>query len=281
MPIEHISDTARWVAIYRALESDRPDAIFHDPYARRIAGERGQGIVDELPSKGQMAWAIVVRTALIDELVLAAVHQGADLILNLAAGLDTRPWRLTLPASLRWVDVDLPAILDHKTTTMAGIPAHCRYEAIRLDLTDIPRRQALFAQLGADTTRVLVITEGLLIYLPPDEVGALATDLHAQPTFRSWTFDLVGAGLLQMMKRRRGKGFSATSLFRFAPAEGTAFFRAFGWREAQFRSFWEESRRLNRQMRMSWVWKLVTRFQSRKRRQQMHRMSGVVLLQRE
>jgi O-methyltransferase involved in polyketide biosynthesis len=41
MPIENVSDTARWVAMYRALESDRPDAHFHDPYARLLAGERG------------------------------------------------------------------------------------------------------------------------------------------------------------------------------------------------------------------------------------------------
>ena len=47
-PIRDVSDTALWVAIYRAMESERADAIFHDPYARRLGGERGQAIVDAM-----------------------------------------------------------------------------------------------------------------------------------------------------------------------------------------------------------------------------------------
>ena len=46
--ITHVSDTARWVAIYRAMESERPDALFRDPYARRLAGPRGEQIVAEI-----------------------------------------------------------------------------------------------------------------------------------------------------------------------------------------------------------------------------------------
>ena len=48
MPIEHISDTARWVAVYRAMETARSDALFRDPFAERLAGERGQQIVREM-----------------------------------------------------------------------------------------------------------------------------------------------------------------------------------------------------------------------------------------
>ena len=43
--IRNVSDTARWVAFYRAMESERPDAVFRDPFARRLAGERGEAIV--------------------------------------------------------------------------------------------------------------------------------------------------------------------------------------------------------------------------------------------
>ncbi len=35
------SDTARWEAYFRARESERPDAPFHDPHAERPAGELG------------------------------------------------------------------------------------------------------------------------------------------------------------------------------------------------------------------------------------------------
>lgn len=40
-PVTGVSDTARWVAVYRAWESARPDALFHDPFAQRLAGDRG------------------------------------------------------------------------------------------------------------------------------------------------------------------------------------------------------------------------------------------------
>jgi hypothetical protein len=96
-PIRNVSDTALWVAIYRAMESERPDAIFRDPYARRLGGERGQAIVDAMPRGKVMSWPMVVRTAVMDEIVLRCVRQGAATVLNLAAGLDARPYRLDLP----------------------------------------------------------------------------------------------------------------------------------------------------------------------------------------
>jgi len=40
--IRNISDTARWVTIFRAEESERPDAVFHDRFARRLAGDLGE-----------------------------------------------------------------------------------------------------------------------------------------------------------------------------------------------------------------------------------------------
>src|SRR5256886_13643386 len=93
--IEHVSDTARWVALYRAMESERPDALFHDPYARRLAGERGEQILSAMPKGRTWAWPMIVRTAVMDELIMRTISRdGADAVINLAAGLDTRPYRL-------------------------------------------------------------------------------------------------------------------------------------------------------------------------------------------
>ncbi len=185
MAIENISDTARWVAVYRAMETARPDAIFRDPYADRLAGQRGHEILDAMPQGRAYAWPMIVRTAVFDEIILEAVKtRKADLVVNLAAGLDARPWRLPLPSSLHWVDVDLPGILNYKTETLKDETPACRYEAVTADLTDTAVRQALFSRLGAGSKRALVVTEGLLIYLTPEQVGALATDLHAQPSFQ-------------------------------------------------------------------------------------------------
>src|SRR5690349_1295576 len=108
-PITSVSDTARWVAIYRAMETERPDALCKDPYARRLAGAQGQAIVDHLPRGRRMAWPMIVRTAVMDEIILRTIALNkVDTVMNLAAGLDTRPYRLPLPADLHWVDVDLP-----------------------------------------------------------------------------------------------------------------------------------------------------------------------------
>jgi methyltransferase (TIGR00027 family) len=108
-----LPETANWVAFYRALESERPDAIFRDPFARELAGPRGEEIVDRMPHGRSYAWPMIVRTAVMDEIVLRLAGS-IDVVLNLAAGLDARPYRLALPPSLRWIDVDYPATLEYK-----------------------------------------------------------------------------------------------------------------------------------------------------------------------
>lgn len=98
MPIENVSDTARWVAVYRAMESARPEALFHDPFASGLAGDRGTEIVDGLKRGRSLATPMIVRTVVFDEIILDRVAKGADLVVNLAAGLDVRPWRMRLPS---------------------------------------------------------------------------------------------------------------------------------------------------------------------------------------
>jgi methyltransferase (TIGR00027 family) len=282
MAIDNVSDTARWVAVYRAMETARPDAIFRDPYAERLAGERGHQILAEMKHGKAYAWPMIVRTAIFDEIILDTVQRKQlDLVVNLAAGLDARPWRLPLPPALHWVDVDLPGILHYKTETLANEKPVCRYEAVTADLTDMAARQTLFARLGAGASRALILSEGLLIYLAPEHVAALATDLHAQPSFQEWLIDLASPQLLQRMSRTWGKNLKAAGApFQFAPAEGTDFFRPYGWREAQFRSNWDEANRLKRTMKGAWIWNLVGRLSPPKVREGFRRFSGFVLLER-
>jgi methyltransferase (TIGR00027 family) len=282
MAIEHISDTARWVAAYRAMESERPDAIFRDPFAKRLAGEKGDEIVRTMKNGRSMAWAMIVRTQVFDEIIMAEVaSDGIDLVLNLAAGLDARPWRLELPPSLRWVDVDLPEILRYKLETLGDAKAKCRYETVEADLIDATSRRALFSRIGAEATRVLVVTEGLLIYLSDAEVGALASDLHAEPSFARWVIDLASPRLLRMMMRTWGKAVaSGNAPFKFAPANGTNFFRDFGWEERAFYSTMEEAERLDREMKMMWFWKFLGRLYPERKREEFRRMSGIAVLER-
>ncbi len=282
MAIENVSDTARWVAVYRAMETARPDALFRDPFADRLAGSQGRAIVDEMKQGKALAWPMIVRTAVFDEIILDAVNQKkVDLVVNLAAGLDARPWRLPLPPSLRWVDVDLPGILNYKTGMLKDETPHCRYEAVTADLTDAEVRRALFARLGAGATRALIIAEGLLIYLQPEQVGALATELHAQAPFREWLIDLASPQLLKRMTRTWGKQVhEGGAPFLFAPAEDTAFFLPYGWREKEYRGLWDEALRLNRTMKGAKFWTFLGRFYPKKMRESFRRFSGLVLLER-
>ncbi len=67
----------------------------------------------------------VARTYAFDRLIDQALAEGVDLVVNLAAGLDARPYRMALPPSLRWVEVDLPEILDYKTDALASATPRC------------------------------------------------------------------------------------------------------------------------------------------------------------
>ena len=280
--IQHVSDTARWVALYRAMESDRPDALFRDPYARKLAGEQGERIVGSMRKGRAWAWPMIVRTAVIDELILRTIDQeGVDTVLNMAAGLDTRPYRLPLPASLTWIEVDFPDVIAYKTGQLADARPVCALQHVGVDLTDAARRRALFDQIGAAARRVLVVSEGLLIYLPPEQVAALGRDLASPASLRWWLIDLGSPRLLKMMEKTWGRAVAAGNApFRFAPAEGTQFFEPLGWREAEFRSMWDESLRLKRSMPFARVWNLVGKLYPKSKREEFRRMSGIVLLER-
>jgi methyltransferase (TIGR00027 family) len=277
--ISHVSDTARWVAVYRAMETDRPDALFRDPFARRLAGARGQAIVDGMPRGKAFAWPMIVRTALLDEIIMRVLREeGIDCVLNLACGLDARPWRMELPPALSWIDVDHPVMIDLKTSEMAKEPLKCRYEAVRQDLADAAGRRALFARVGSSAKKVLVLSEGLLVYLPEEAVKGLATDLAAQPSFRFWLTDLASPGLLRMMGRSWGKTVAkGNAPFVFGPADAPGFFAALGWKELEFRSMFHEGIRLKRTMRMAKFWVFVGSLFGAKKRAEMQRFSGVAL----
>ena len=279
--IAHISDTARWVALYRAMETERSDAHFRDPFARRLAGERGAAIARSMPAFRSGYWPMVVRTCMFDELILRAMQEGFDTVLNLAAGLDARPFRLPLPPATRWLDVDLSDILDYKRDVLAGERPVCDYRSEAVDLRDAAARRALFERVGRESRRTLVLSEGLLIYLSDAEVASLATDLHTPRSFRWWVIDIASPRLLQMLRRRWSKSLAqGQATLQFGPAEGPRFFEPYGWREIAFRSTWDEARRLRREMALAWLWRLLARLSPEEKRREFTRMSGIVLMER-
>jgi methyltransferase (TIGR00027 family) len=250
-PLGDVSDTARWVAYFRALESERRDALFQDCHARRLAGDRGKAIAEGLP-KGPLSWSLAVRTRVFDDLILEAVRGGeVQAVLNLAAGLDTRPYRLALPVNLRWVEVDLPGIIAWKNEALEQERPACSVERVPLDLADHGARKEVLTRLSAGDARVLVVTEGVLVYLDETEVRSLADDLRRAFPTGMWLLECMAPTILARQRRRWGKKLQAANAeHKFAPAEGLEFFRPHGWAPRVTKSLLDEAERLGREMRV-------------------------------
>lgn len=279
MGITHISDTARWVAIYRARETERPDALFRDPFARRLAGSRGEELVRRIEAKLQGDWPVIVRTAVMDEIILRLVAGGVRRVLNLAAGLDARPWRLPLPADVRWIDADLPGILDHKLRVLTGEPLHCYYKPARVDLADADLRLEFLGQLGAEAGDTLVITEGLLGYLDPDVVATLAGELHSMSGCTWWLTDIASPDLLAMAAKQHVRRDSSGAVLRFGPEGAPAWFARHGWREAEYYSTVHEGIRRERTPDLDDFWDHLPPARTPTRMERIWRFAGIVLLE--
>lgn len=280
--LRSVSDTALLVAYHRAIETQRPDALFKDEFAVKLSEARGAQIARSLLCSGTMVWSTVVRTVLIDDIVRRLVAGGVDTVVNLAAGLDARPYRLPLPASLSWIEIDLPDLVREKNEALAGETPACRLERIALDLTDVGKRRELFARLASGSQDALILSEGVLMYLSPAVVGELADDLHAQSSFRRWAIDLATPAVKQRVDRWWGRKLKrAQTHYQFAPAEGTKFFEPHGWREAEFHPMIDHGIRLNRTMRGLWIFKAMERVVPKltARMREKWRI-GVVLLER-
>jgi methyltransferase (TIGR00027 family) len=235
------------MAVYRARETERPDAHFRDPFAAALAGARGLEI-SRATSTSDRAWFFTTRTVLFDRIIAAEIARGVDLVINLAAGVDTRPYRMDLPASLQWVEIDLPSVFEYKTPILAAAQPRCRLERIPLDLADLEARRRVFTNLAARSTRALIVSEGLVVYLSEAEVGLLATDLAAVHSFERWALEFPSPALLQMMTAHTvGQVVrDAGAPFRFGPASGADFFRPYGWQPIAVESMLKAALQLGR-----------------------------------
>jgi methyltransferase (TIGR00027 family) len=240
--IKDIADTAFFVAAQRAIETERHDAYFQDPLAEVLAGERGMEIMQSI-GQDYSRISIVVRTCLIDQLIQELVaRENIDTVINLGAGFDTRPYRLSLPSWLHWIEVDLPEVLVYKESQLIGNKPKCSLELVKLDLTDISARNALFTQIGSRANRALVLTEGFVGYLTSSEAEALSIDLNSQAYIHYWLLEIMspfGLATAQMTYDRYF--FHSNVTMNFAPEEGIDFFLRHRWQRPHSYSYWDEA----------------------------------------
>jgi methyltransferase (TIGR00027 family) len=275
--IRHVSDTALWVASWRAQEGHRVDAAFNDPLASLLSGERGRAIARSIPRAALVEWGLIIRTLAIDRLINETLTSGIDTVLNLGAGLDTRPYRMKLPATLRWVELDFPTIVDLKNAQLADHQPTCTLERVGIDLRNRSARTRILARYGTTSDNVLIITEGVLPYFSVHDVATLACELHAMSAIRFWIQDFDNAGRRRLPPGWEAKLKAAPMLFDVK--NWFEFFEQYGWRSSRVITSWEESQRIKRPCPRYFPLGLLLRALPNAVSRQILNLSGAVLMQ--
>ena len=116
--------------------------------------------------------------------------------------------------------------------------------------------------------RVVVITEGLLVYLAEAQVRSLAEELRARPSIGRWILEAVAPDVLKRNMRAWGPVLAAAKAeWKFAHENGFDFYRPLGWSPIVSRSFFAEARRLGRdEMRHAWLVRALSSISARFRK---------------
>jgi methyltransferase (TIGR00027 family) len=281
--IGNVSDTAFWVAYYRGVETRRADALFRDPLAEVLAGEQGKKIAQTMPMRFMTEWVVAIRTRLIDELIREAVGEGVDTVVNLGAGLDTRPYRMELPESLLWIEADYPRMIEYKESRLAKETPRFRLERVKIDLANVAEREGFLAKIDARSKKVLILTEGLIPYLNVEDVGVLADDLRAIQHIALWIADYISPEVMRFRDRGGISKRTKNAPFKFKPADWFGFFREHGWQAKEIRYLAEEGERLKRRPRFPLGLRIAIRVRrllaSKERRARFKKVAGYVLLE--
>lgn len=177
------SKTAVHVALFRALESARRDALFRDSYARlflppgyraAVSVARFRPVGRQLERYIDARWggpraSAVARTRLIDDWVVDAVRRGAEQLLVLGAGFDSRAYRLPSLSSVRAFEVDHPATQASKQRVLAG---RVDVRFVPVDFLRDDLGSALASAGFSSAARSVVVWEGVTNYLNETAVDA-------------------------------------------------------------------------------------------------------------
>ncbi len=281
MEINDVSDTAYWVAYYRALENDRTPHFFDDPFARALAGERGRSMAESMGVIGRYAqWSVVSRTVIIDRYIQKLIEGGVDAVVSLGAGLDARPYRMELPASLEWVEADYPRILQYKSEVMRLVKPRCRLTQAGLDLSDAKARRKFLAGVVRDAKCVLILTEGVIPYLTEEQVAELSADLRAEERFKFWVVEYFDPRVYKYVRGSRDVRALKKAPFQFFPDPYLAFFENLGWKENETRFTGEIAVEFNRLPPMPWFFKLLLPLIPKAKKDEAMKMTGYTVWKR-
>ncbi|GAA3431527.1 SAM-dependent methyltransferase [Kutzneria kofuensis] len=175
--MDEVSKTALGVARVRAVESERPDRLFDDPWAAKFCAARPDQVPagERTPLSLAFAFHAIIRTRFYDDYLLAS---GCRQVVLLAAGLDSRAFRLDWPAGTSLYELDLPRVLAFKETVLADAEPRCRRTVVPADLRE-NWAEALQDRGFRPEEPTAWLAEGLLIYLTPEDADRLLSTVTA------------------------------------------------------------------------------------------------------
>jgi methyltransferase (TIGR00027 family) len=189
--------TAYWTASVRAMESAREDRLFYDPWAAALAGEQGAAWIAGRTDLGVVP--ITLRTRFFDDwLQRVVVDEALQQVVLLAAGLDTRAYRLDWPEGTQIYEVDQPAVLAHKAQVLAdaGAQPKCERAAIAADLAGDWEGKLAAAGFQVQAPAAWLL-EGFLFYLSDEQLRRILDRVTALAVPGSWMgFDIVNSVML-------------------------------------------------------------------------------------
>lgn len=279
--INDVTDTATWVAYYRAQESKRPDAIFKDPFAEKLVGDRGEKIAADMIDIGKYtAWSVVFRTVVIDRYIHWLVKDGLEAVVNLGAGLDARPYRLNLPRDFQWVEVDYPKMIRYKADQLKNDTPVCNLIRVEGDLANDSERWKVLSEAAPNAKKVLVLTEGVLPYLSPEQVAKLSQDILAHGRFKYWVAEYFHPVVYKYLKDKRRMKKMKNAPFRFFPPDYLGFFTSRGWKIHTVTYATEIAKEFGRQIPVPKFAEIIFKFAFKSARDEAGRKTGYMLLER-
>jgi len=279
--IKNVSDTSFWVAHYRALESQRPDALFDDPFAQILVGDSAAKI-EKLNSEAikWTQWTVVMRTLIIDQMIADLSARGVTTFLNIGAGLDSRPYRMNLNSEINWIELDFPEVIEHKTKHLQGFNPKCKLERIGIDLSNRDLRLAQFNELSAKHSKIVVLTEGVLPYLTQEQVSELSEDLARHPNFKYWICEYISPKAYRHLQNPKRMKDLKNAPFQFYPEDWLGFFEQRGWNLVESKFYTEISEKVGRATPIPKFFKVLEFILGKKWAQPFKRMSGYLLWER-
>lgn len=236
--MDPVAATGLYTAMLRARESARPDRLFSDPFAEVLAGPQGHHVLALLAassSAGSPNPVVPIRTRFFDDALERILGElGVDQLVILAAGMDTRAFRLSPPPDLALFELDRPEVLDLKASRLAQVNAvpRCRRVPLAVDLTG--EWSTTLQGGGFDRHRPSAwLVEGLTPYLTDGQVQHLLGTLSELAVAGSWLLaDVIGRSLLTSPRLAGFRAMMAAngSPFRFGTDDPEGLMRMHGWR---------------------------------------------------